>query len=115
MTELLRVTEDWHGAVPIARVDGEVDASNVAELGARIRRLLTNRSTTLVIDLSRTTYMDSAGINLLFTIGEELRGRQQVLHLVIPDSSPIGRMLSITGADKVHPTHRALDDALPHV
>jgi anti-sigma B factor antagonist len=112
MSPLIHVTEEWHGEVPVARVDGEIDASNVQELAARIRRLLTNRSTTLVIDLTPTAYIDSAGINLLFTIGEELRGRQQVLHLVIPEQSPVGRMLAITGADKVHPTHRAVADAL---
>ena len=113
MSAIAGVSDEWHGEVPVARVTGEVDASNVTEVGARLRTLLTNRSTTLVIDLSPTTYLDSAGINLLFAVGEELRTHQQTLDLVVADGSPIARMLAITSLDRAYRTHASLAAAIP--
>jgi anti-sigma B factor antagonist len=113
-TTLARMVEEWHDEVPVARVDGEVDASNVHEMGERLRSLLTNRSLALVVDLSATTYLDSAGLNLLFSLGEEMRGRQQRLGLVVVESSPIARMVALVGLDKTVPVHPTLAEALAH-
>lgn len=112
MSELARVAAQWHGELPVAVVHGEVDAANVAEIGVALRSLVTNRSSVLIVDLSPTTYLDSAGINLMFSLGDELRGRQLNLRLVIAPRSPISRMLAITGLDKAYPTYATLDEAL---
>jgi anti-anti-sigma factor len=106
------LTGEWHDGVPVAHLQGEIDASNAREIGDRLRALLTNRLERLVVDLSQTTYLDSTGINLLFTLGDELRGRQQSLRLVVGERSPIARMLTITGLDRAHPTFPTLADAL---
>jgi anti-anti-sigma factor len=110
MSWLARIVEDRHGEIAIAAVEGEIDSSNVGEIAGRVYALLTNRSEALVVDLERTTYIDSAGINLLFALGTELQQRQQDLHLVVAPASPIARMLTITGLDatvSTHPTRAA--------
>lgn len=112
MSALLEITEAWHDDVPVLTLDGEIDVSNVEEIRARMHELVTNRSFALVVDLSPTTYLDSAGINLLFAASDQLRGRQQQLHVVLSDTSPVVRMVSLTGLDKAVPTHRSLADAL---
>jgi anti-anti-sigma factor len=112
MSWLARIVEDRHGEVAIAAVEGEIDASNVSELADRVRMMLTNRSEALVVDLERTSYIDSAGINLLFSLGDQLRQRQQELHLVVAPASPIARMLTITGLDATVATHATRDAAL---
>jgi anti-sigma B factor antagonist len=112
MTSIVSVREEWHDDVPVARIEGEVDSANVADVAARLRRLVTNRSMRLVVDLSSTSYLDSAGINLLFAVGQELRARQQTMHLVVADSSPVTRMVSLTGLHHTFPTHGSVDDAL---
>ena len=112
MSTLARVEDEWHDEVPVARLEGEVDASNVKEVGDRLRSLLSNRSVALVVDLTRTTYLDSAGINLLFALGEEMRGRQQRLALVVADASPIARMVRLTGLDQSFAVHGTLPRAL---
>jgi anti-anti-sigma factor len=109
---LARMVEEWHDEVPVARVEGEVDASNAHEIGDRLRSLLTNRSMALVVDLGGTTYLDSAGLNLLFALGEEMRGRQQRLALVVSEGSPIARMVGLVGLDRAVPTHATLAEAL---
>ena len=112
MTVIAHIEEESHGDVPIARVHGEVDASNARELGGRLRAMVSNRSETMVVDLSPTTYIDSAGLNMLFALAEETRSRQQRLVLVIAEESPIARMVTITGLDQVAASYPTLDDAL---
>jgi anti-anti-sigma factor len=112
MTPIARVLEEHEDDVAIAIVEGEIDASNSAEIGRRLRALLTNRSMALVVDLTPTTYLDSAGINLLFELGAELRERQQQLHVVVPPAAPIARAIAITGLDSAVPTHATREAAL---
>jgi anti-anti-sigma factor len=112
MSLLARVHEEPGDDVSLAAVEGEVDASNAGEVGERLRRLLTNRSSVLVVDLSATAYLDSAGINMLFELAAELDHRQQRLRLVVPASSPIARMLSIAGMDVAVPTHETREQAV---
>jgi anti-anti-sigma factor len=115
VSTLARLEDEWHDEVPVARLQGEVDASNVKEMGDRLRSLLSNRSVALVIDLSGTTYLDSAGINLLFALADELRGRQQRLALVVRERSPIARMIALTGLDQTIPVCPGLPEALSAV
>lgn len=112
MRQLARIVAETHGGVPVARLEGEVDTTNAHSLGERLRRLLTNRSTALIVDLGPTTYLDSSGITLLFGLSDELRLRQQRLHLVVPEGSPVGRVITITGLDRAVPTHPTLETAL---
>ena len=105
MSLLARVIEETHGDVVVALIDGEVDASNTQEIGSRLRSALSNRSTVLVVDMTETTYLDSAGINLMFELAADLRERQQQLRLVVPDGAPIARAIAITGLDAAVPTH----------
>ncbi len=114
MSWLATVTEERHGDLPIAVIDGEIDASNAIEIADRLRQLLTNRSTALVVDLTRTSYLDSAGINLLFELGTELRARQQQLHLVVASKEPIARTISLTGLDAAVPAHATREAAIEH-
>lgn len=112
MSTLLEIHEDWHDDVPVLRLEGEIDVSNVGEIRTRMRDVVTNRQFALVVDLTPTSYLDSAGINLLFAVGEEMRGRQQQLHVVLGETSPLTRMVSLTGLDKSLPTHGTLERAL---
>jgi anti-anti-sigma factor len=112
MTPLAYLRVDWHGETPVAALEGEIDSSNAAEIALALRELVTNRSVALVIDLSPTRYLDSAGINLLFALAAELRARHLKLRLVVTPASPIARMLAITSLDDAVPTYGALPDAL---
>jgi anti-anti-sigma factor len=115
VSTLARLEDEWHDEIPVARLQGEVDASNVKEMGDRLRSLLSNRSVALVVDLSQTTYLDSAGINMLFALADELRGRQQRLAVVVAEKSPIARMVTLTGLDQAIAVRPTLPDALSEV
>ena len=56
---------------------------------------------------SRHDYLDSAGINLLFALGEELRARQQAMRLVSPAAHPSpGCSRSPASTGPIRPTRR---------
>ena len=111
----MRVEDEWQGAIPVASVHGELDASNAAELGERVRSLLTNHVEAMVVDLSGTIYLDSAGINQLFALGEAMRARQQRLALVVREGSPIERMLTIIGLTQVEVVCSTVPAALERI
>ena len=112
MSWLAAVTEERHGYLQIAVINGEIDASNAADIAVRLRAMLTNQSVALIVDLTRTSYLDSAGINLLFELGIELGDRQQQLHLVVDPEAPIARAISLTGLDAAVLTHPTRETAI---
>ena len=112
MTTIIRVKEERVDGTVIAILDGELDASSVGEVAIVLRRLVENRVLRVVVDLEQVTYLDSAGINLLYAVGGELSARQQQLHLVVVPGSPIERTLRIVGADRAFPVHATREAAL---
>jgi anti-sigma B factor antagonist len=112
MSLIARIVDERHGEVPIVTVEGEIDSSNAREIAERMRAALSNQGKVLVVDLTPTTYIDSAGINILFQLGVELRERQQELHVVVASASPIARMLAIVGLERAVATHATRAAAL---
>ena len=112
MTLLAHITAERRGGLEVAHITGEIDASNMKWVESRLRALLTNQSDGLVVDLSATTYLDSAGIALWFALAEDLRQHQQQLRLVVVEQSSIARMMTLTGLNEAVPTHPTLDQAL---
>lgn len=112
MSSLARLSLDRRDDLPVARLDGEVDLSNASGLGQALRDAVPNAALGLVVDLSRVTYLDSAGIHLLFDLGSRLRRRRQELRLVVPETAPIRRILSLVGLGEVAPVHETLEEAV---
>ena len=112
MSSVVRVHEERFDGTAIATLEGELDASSIRDVALKLRRIVENQSLRLVVDLAQVVYLDSAGINLLYAIGGELRARQQDLHLVVAPGSPIERTLAVVGANRAFPVHASRDDAL---
>ena len=111
-SSMIRVSEERLDGALLIALEGELDASSVSEVAIKLRRLVENQAERLVVDLELVTYLDSAGINLLFAIAGELAARQQQLHLVVVQGSPIARTLRIVGADRAFPVHATREAAL---
>ena len=69
---------------PVARLSGEIDLSNAAIIKRSIAENVSNQDLSLVLDLSGVTYLDSAGIAMLFDLSRRLIQHQQELILVVP-------------------------------
>jgi anti-anti-sigma factor len=93
--EILEVrTEDKNGFVHVALV-GELDLSTVAKVQDELRRVEASSPPTMVVDLSKLTFLDSTGLRCLVTADE--RGREAGRRVVIVRGpEPVQRVFSIT-------------------
>ncbi|HET9162989.1 MAG TPA: STAS domain-containing protein [Solirubrobacterales bacterium] len=98
--------------VPIARLNEDLDAANVAAVQRRLAEALGPDALSLVVDLSRTRYVDSAGIDMLLRLSDRLDRRRATLVLVVPESSQLMRLFAIVGLPEAISIHPTLDDAL---
>jgi anti-sigma B factor antagonist len=87
-------------AVLFARIEGEIDMSNAAELGSAISARTSNEVLGVVLDLSRVGYLDSVGLRAIFDLRGRLRDRGQGIRLVVPPGATIAFALEIVGAPK---------------
>jgi anti-sigma B factor antagonist len=103
------------GDVVLARVTGPLDVSNAEDLRRTIAAQLDGSAPGLVVDLSEVTYLDSSGIELLFDLGRRLRTRRQRLGLVVPDPSPVRRVVDLANLASVALVCETLDAAVEGV
>lgn len=81
----------------VARLVGEIDFSNAADIGLGLESGIPKKALGVVLDLSPTGYIDSAGIRILFGVAGRLRRDNRQLRLVLPADSPLQRVVRITG------------------
>ena len=103
---------DERDGVVVARVGGEIDSSNASELRLALSERLPSATNALVLDLSEVTYLDSAGIQLLFELGKRLGARRQRMRLVVPGDAPMRRVLELCDMASVAPLDPELEQAL---
>jgi anti-anti-sigma factor len=93
--EILEVrTEDRDGFVHVALM-GELDLSTVAKVQEELRKLEAGSPPTLVLDLSKLTFLDSTGLRCIVTADERARedGRRVV---IVRGPDPVQRVFAIT-------------------
>ena len=66
---------------------------------------------TLVVDMTRTRFCDSSGLNTLLAAHKRAEGEGGELLLVIP-GAPVLRVFAITSVDRIIPSFPSLDQAL---
>jgi anti-sigma B factor antagonist len=97
--------------VVVARLEGELDLSNVRGVGEAIRRDVSNDVRALVVDLTGVTYLDSAAIHVLFRLHTRLHERAQRLWIVVADA-PVAATLGLAGVLNSIPTAPSVEAAL---
>jgi anti-anti-sigma factor len=112
MSDLADARFELRDGKPVASVTGEVDASNAQRLGDRIYDAASNQALGLVVDLTEVTYIDSAGVGLLFDLASRLHRRQLTLHVVRANGSQVAEVLGIVALDEVATSHGSVDDAV---
>jgi anti-anti-sigma factor len=101
-----------HDGVVVVAVRGEIDMSNASELRTAIIEATPNDALGVVLDLGGTDYIDSAGIHLLYRLGDSLRARGQTLRVVIPPHSPADDTLRLAGVKRHVDVVSELDEGL---
>ena len=109
MSDLARVNVEVHGSTCVIRLWGEVDISNSLEVSEAIEAGVPSDTTHVAVDLTRTRYLDSAGISLLVRLSERLQSRRQQVKLVVPKGSPVLAVLELTGLPRMMPMVQRLE------
>ena len=100
------------GTVTVAHVMSDIDAANAASLQDTLTGCMPHAASDLVIDLTDSYYLDSAGIDMLFQLNDRLRQRRRSLRLVIPPDSHLARLADIVALPRAMPVHGTVAEAI---
>jgi len=95
---LVEIDRDEHDGVRVVAVAGELDISNISAL-EQATFDLPNEALGMVLDLSATTFIDSATVGLLFDLHSALARRGQPLRVVCSQGAPARRVLDLMSFD----------------
>jgi anti-sigma B factor antagonist len=96
--EILDVrTEDRNGLVHVALV-GELDLSTVAKVQEELRRVEASSPATLVVDLSKLSFLDSTGLRCIVTADERARAEGRRI-VIVRGPDAVQRVFAITRLD----------------
>jgi anti-anti-sigma factor len=90
----VEVDVDRSGAVPVVRLNGEIDRANAGDVGPVLLELAPG---SVVVDLSGLAFLGSAGLQVLFTLAQHC-GR---LAVVAPRHAPFRRALDVAQFGRV--------------
>jgi anti-sigma B factor antagonist len=110
MAEALDIEVRTERGVVIATIAGEIDISTVAQLRERLYELADNGGT-LIVDLNRVMFIDSAGLGALVGTARRVAGHGGSLLAVCAQPQP-RRLLWMTGVDKRIPLAATVAGAL---
>jgi stage II sporulation protein AA (anti-sigma F factor antagonist) len=101
--------------VSVVQLHEDVDVSNADRVGLTLANSLGNEQWGLVVDLSQLSFLDSSGIRMLFDLRRRLERRRQELWVVVPEESPVYRVLDLTQVRGVVPVAATVDDAVTSI
>jgi anti-sigma B factor antagonist len=102
---------DWHGQLAVVTMPDEVDMANGAAIQEGLLAVLAQRPATLVVDMTQTTFCDSAGVRAIMLTHRQAAAAGCELRLVI-GSPGVMRVFSIIGAGQLVQMHSDLASAL---
>lgn len=114
MRGLAEVTVTEQAGVPVVRLDGEVDLSNIDEVRRAVFSPTEVGHDCVVVDLTGTTYLDSTAVRLLFDLAVRLHARRRRLRLVVSDATIVRRVLVLTKLDESVPFDATVAEAVAH-
>ena len=112
MSPLADVSFETLEGVVVARLQGEIDMSNAAELGAAITARVPSEARALVLDLAGVGYVDSAGIHVFFELRERLTRRGQEIRVALAADSPVATALEYAGVQRTLGAATTVPDAI---
>ena len=96
----------------VLAVSGELDLYTAPRLREDVLATLEGGADRIAIDLNGVGFIDSTGLGILVACLKRVRERDGRMVLIAPETSPLRRLLSLTGLEQVLPTHAALGDAV---
>jgi anti-sigma B factor antagonist len=99
----------WVGPQAVVTMPAEIDITNAGEIRAALLAAASHDATVLVIDMSGTTFCDSAGVQAIIDARNQAAATHTQLRLV---ATAVLRILTLVGIDQLIPIYPTLDAAL---
>jgi anti-sigma B factor antagonist len=97
-------------SVPVVAAPEDIDITNAAGLRTALLQAASLGNGTVVVDMRRTQFCDTAGIHAL--VGAHKRARAEGGQVLLVGGDAVLRIFSITGLDRVIPYFSSLEQAL---
>jgi len=97
------------GQHTVIRMPAEIDAANADEVRQALLAAATPGTAILIIDMSGTTFCDSAGVHAIIAAYKQAAAVDTQLRLVAP---AVMRILTLVGVDQLVPLYPTLQAAL---
>lgn len=107
------VAVQWRDDVVIVTVSGELDLATAPQLSESVKLVLGKGPAAVVIDLSKVSFLASAGMSLLASTHQQLGNSAGFA--VVADGPSTGRPLTLVGLDEVFGIFATVDEALAAV
>ena len=107
----MNITENVKDNISVFALQGRVDSQGAIDLELTLRAALEEGASRMILDLSKVTYINSAGLRILADILSQNRENAGDLLLVTPPPR-IQRVLQIIGFDKFFRTFESVELAM---
>ena len=97
------IQSDILNDIPILKVEGKIEPDDSPDFIMRVKALSKSDSNKIILDLHKTTFLDSAAIGIICSIHIDLNKKGKKLE-IMTDSSPdgfINQLFEMTGLDKI--------------
>lgn len=115
MTRLADLAFDERNGIVVARLSGELDLSNVADMEDALEQAAGTDAVGLVLDLAQVRHIDSAGVRMLFDLRRRLGQRRQELVVAVPQRARIHDVLDLLAVAETVPVFDDLDAAVASI
>jgi anti-sigma B factor antagonist len=112
VTPLARLELEGEGAIVVARVRGDVDLSNAADLRRALEAAATPDRDAVIVDLAEVGYLDSSGVSVLVGLARGMAVRKQRMAVVAPPGGSARRVLDLVGFDNLATVCESTDQAV---
>jgi anti-sigma B factor antagonist len=111
MRELDITTEEAGAGVAVLALTGEIDLYTCPEFKQELLRVIADGATLIVVDLTKTTFIDSTALGVIIRGVERLKQRDGRLVVVCADPN-IVKIFEVTGLNRIFSVYGSRDEAL---
>jgi anti-sigma B factor antagonist len=90
----------------------EIDVTNSGEVYQQLTAALSPGVSTVIADLTSTSFCDSSGVHAIVRAHERAAARDVGLRLAVSPDGSVRRVLQLTGADDVVPVFASVSEAI---
>jgi anti-sigma B factor antagonist len=106
-----RFSATWSGRTAVVTAAGEIDITNAESLRDALLSALNAGALGLVVNMTATTFLDSAGVTALVRASRRAAATEATVRLAVTAASVL-RVLNLVGIDRLIEVHPSVADAV---